>query len=207
MRTRRWLATAAAGVAITMVAMSGAWACGNMATADMTLKNVGGSWPGKNYTYCTIGQMLAATHTTPCQQEVSVKGTNFENNIETKLIEKVDLYWLDEPFYAAGLGGPNGVAEQAESTLCMTKGVKIGSATVTNKTFETTVTVPPTKPTTEDGTLPRVGARPDLGSPGTYVANSGKFTWGLNAICAVWDHEVAGAVHQGSIGNGYNVWF
>jgi hypothetical protein len=206
-RNRRWLLVVAATMAAFLSWMSVGWACGTFSPTDMKLENAddqpwdgpGDADVGKNFSDCAVGRWATTPH--GCVRPVTVTGKNFENSTDVKTITSVDLYWLDEPFYAAGLGGPEGAPEQLESKLCIDKGVFLGSAAVNTKAFTTTVNVPPTANQTTDGTY-RLGATP-LSPP-----DSGKFYYGLNAICAVWDHTTpSGSTHKGSIGNGYNLWF
>lgn len=205
MERRGWIVASAAAAAITMGGMSIAWACGNMTTADMTIKNAtdeaydgpGSADVGKNWSDCPIGRWLyvdnAQTQTTPghrCERSVTVAGQNFVNS-DGVAITTVELYWLDEPFYAAGLGGPNGAPEQTFAELCRTKGVHLGSATVgTDKKFTATVNAVP-QATQYADTTPRAG---------------GKFYYGLNAICAVWWHPTGATGHWAAVGNQYSVY-
>lgn len=204
MSTRKWVGVATTAIAIVMATVSVAWACGNMTSADMKLENAtdepwdGGADQGKNWSDCAIGKWDDNPHT--CGRPVTVTGSNFENSTAIQKIDKVDLYWVDEPFYAAGLGGPNGPAEQLESKVCIDKGVRVAQdVTVTNKAFVATITIPPTASTTTDGTL-RIGAT--SASP----PDQGKFWYGTNAVCAVWDHTSGGLTHKGSVGNSYNIY-
>lgn len=190
---KRTLVTTATGaVAVLLLAISSAWACGPSAIIDMTLKNSGtvswnnGSDVGQKYNNCPTIRILANT----CGRDVTVTGENFVNESDVKDVTKVELYWLDEPFFATGAGRTH-EDQQVLARVCRTKGVLLdANVAVSNKTFTTEVLVPPTDSTYNDGT-PRLVR--------TYA--------GANAICAVWNHDVPNSgTHSAAIGNQYNIW-
>lgn len=180
--TRKWIAAGAGAMAASMVPLSAAWACGSFAGTDMAITNVDDDYDpgstGLNYTEC-LPTRLAVNG---CTRTVKVTGKNFVNS-DNVAITSVKLYWVDEPFYAAGLGGPNGTAEQAESFVCQTAGIPLngGAAVpVTNKAFDVDVEIPPPNHTA---------------------------MYGVNMVCAVWEHvPTTGQTHFGSIGNQYAIY-
>lgn len=154
------LATAVVGVSV-------AWAC--TTGADMKLENSANPDIGKNYTTCAF-----SVYPTGCTRSVNVIGTGFVNNDGTK-IASVDLYWIDEPFLAAGIGlqGPDEIVSAA---ACKATGVKVGTALPSAGSFSTTVSIPP----------------------------AGRIAfYGSNAVCAVWTHTAQG--HDSGLGNTYNI--
>lgn len=171
------LATAVVGVSV-------AWAC--TTGADMTLSNNTAPNQGKNFTNCA-----PPAYPNGCGRSVQVIGHNFVNSAPNTAIASVDLYWIDEPFFGAGVGlqGPD---EQVSGTLCSTKGVRVATAVPVNQTthdFSVPVTIPP----------------PD----GTYADRTPRplhAYYGANAVCAVWTHTLAGGgQHISGFGNQYNI--
>lgn len=184
---RRGLATRKLVVAVIAVAAVGlsiasvAWACSG-----------GGLFPNADQTLTPNNHVCPLTsYPNNCpQQTVSVKGTGFINSDNT-VPATVDLYWLDEPYFATGTGGPGGPGEQLTANTCRTKGVSLQAGVSVVQSGATkgefgpvNVTVPPRNATSADGT-PR---------PGAY--------YGANAVCAVWQH----GSHWAGIGNQYTIY-
>lgn len=171
-RMRVFWITVLSVLATAVVGVSVAWAC--TTAADMKLENTANPDIGKNYTTC-----VPPAYPTGCTRSVNVTGTNFVNSVADTTVRNVDLYWIDEPFLAAGIGlqGPD---EQVSATLCKTTGYKVATAVpVTNGGFSTTVSIPP------------------AGRVAYY---------GSNAVCAVWTHNLAtGGSHESGLGNTYNI--
>ncbi|HUP70242.1 MAG TPA: hypothetical protein VM142_10565 [Acidimicrobiales bacterium] len=208
MRARTWARTATGAVAIVMATTAVAWACGrevvvpgvvgySAGTAiEMSATNDG---TGKSETVCP-----ADTHTNPgaplgphicTQQSVTVMGTNFVNGISLETVTAVGLYWVDAPFGFQGLPHPDGAVERTEANICMNKGVHLATATVTSGAFSHAIptsfpakAIPPKATTSSDGT-----------------DRFGKFWYGANAICAVWEHSSLGITHYGSAGTFYRI--
>jgi len=112
----------------------------------------------------------------------------------------VDLYWLDEPFSPAVLGGPGGEGEPAKADICTTKGVRVAAAVPVE-----------TAAGPSQGSFPKAGNPavvlnlPPVGSA-TYQDGSTRTVrayYGANALCAVWVH--VGAGHDSAVGNQFNL--
>jgi hypothetical protein len=160
-------------LAAAVVGVSVAWAC--TTGADMKLENTTSPDQGKNYTTC-----VPPAYPTACTRSVKVTGTGFVNSAANTTVGSVDLYWIDEPFLAAGLG-LQGPEEQVSAELCKATGKKVATAVpVSGGSFSTTVDIP----------------------PAGHVA-----FYGSNAVCAVWTHTLAnGSRHDSGLGNTYNIW-
>ncbi len=184
-RERRWAIIFTGVASVLVLAMAAAWAC--TTNADMKLENAGNTtWDsgssGLNYSECPLSEYSSSTH---CKRPVNVTGTNFKNSDNTS-IGSVDLYWIDEPFFWAGIG-TQGAGQQVSGEVCRTKGVQVATGVSVNSSgsFSTQVNVPPTATTYADGTT-----RPQ----NAY--------YGANAICAVWSH----GGHYSGLGNQYTIY-
>lgn len=174
---RRLLVVAlVAVVAVVLVVASTAWACsggGLFPNADMTLT--------PNNSTCPL-----TSYPGGCGKDISVTGKGFKNS-DGSSVTTVDLYWLDEPYFAAGTGGPGNLGEQLTASTCRTQGVllKKGVSVAADGTFgPTVVTGPPSNPTSVNGT-PRLPAY-----------------YGANAVCGVWQH----GSHFAGVGNQYTIY-
>lgn len=194
--------TATGAIAVFLIAISSAWACGPTAIIDMTLKNTGtvswnnGSDDGKNYNDCPTVRIAQNT----CGRDVKVSGGHFVNETDIKEVTTVELYWLDEPYFATGAGRTH-ADQQALAAVCRTFGVRLDDTpvSVTDGEFQATVHVPPTD-TTYNGEI--------LGQP---IPRPVQTYPGANAICAVWDHNVSPdgshpGDHSAAIGNQYTMY-
>lgn len=221
MQLRKWSIGLTGGVAVVMAGVSVAFACSNggglWPDADMTLKNTDDSsvvtWntgkncgtsgtgeKGCNYSTVPRAQYLANNgvgSATPATRSITVDGTDFVNHDgpNKTSVGSVNLYWLDEPYFAAGLGGPGFEGEKVAAHTCRTKGVLLTASPVSVTSagkFSATVNAPPTNPTSVDGT-PRTT------------------DYGANAICAVWFHDPDGVPgsfddHYAAVGNQYTLY-
>lgn len=192
MNFRRLTVGATSFVAIGLATLAVAWAC--TMNADMVLANAGNTtWDpgssGQNFSECPPSEFTSATH---CKRPVNVTGTSFLNSNTGTSVGTVDLFWLDEPFFAAG-AGTQGVGEQVAATVCRTKGVPLASGIAVSSSggFSTQVNVPPTAGAYADGT-----SRPQ----NAY--------YGANAVCAVWFHDNPGTAndHYSGFGNQYTIY-
>lgn len=210
--SRRTALTLTGATAFVLVLAMGAWACsgGLFPDANMEFGCEPGQAPGVsgcNWHSCTAEQ--AVNHnldsTPDCQrQRVEVSGENFENTAPITTVDTVDLYWLDAPFFAAGLGGPGGDGQQLDAELCKNFGVLLqkdvtvgsdGTFGVAHGEASVTVDVPPRDDTYANGVVRPVEAY-----------------FGANAVCAVWLHDSDGdgefdaGEHFTGVGNQYNLW-
>ena len=160
------LATAVVGVSVAFACTTG---------ADMKLENTENPDIGKNFTTCA-----PPAYPTGCTRPVKVTGTGFVNSAPSTTVLSVDLYWIDEPFLASGIG-LQGPGEQVSAALCKATGAKLNTTAVpvSGGSFTTTVAIPP--------------------------ADRIAF-YGSNAVCAVWKHNLAtGGSHESGLGNTYNI--
>lgn len=219
MKNRIYTVIVGASTAPVLAIVSIAWAC-SLDGADMVLSNATSvSWDsgdcdpnsnpgggkGCNWNDCPTGRILYTNGQTMfatggCTRPVDVNGSGFENAFPATggntAIDKVNLYWLDEPFFAGGAGSPGGPGEQATARICQTKGVLLQSNVAVNGSgaFSAQVNVPPLDTVHADNSPRPVKA---------YL--------GGNAICAVWLHDLDGDgtqdsnEHYSGIGNQYNI--
>lgn len=211
MKLRKLGLTVSGVGAVVMAVTSLAWACSGSTvfgfpTADMTLENAtnetwAGGEKGQNFGTCPPSRYAAQnTGGTPnCQRPVDITGTNFINATPAPAssVGSVKLYWLDEPYFAAGLGGPFGQGERLDAMICQTKGVLLNPSSPNVSVdsagkFTATVTLPPTEATSFDGTKRAT-------------------TYGANAVCAVWFHNPDNIVgnaddHFAAVGNQYTLY-
>jgi len=196
MSKRTWSISFTGAVALALAMVSIAWACtggGLFSTADMTLTPNSSTCTATQYlsTPAIPGTIAGLGCPTVTVTVTDTPGKPFLNS-DGSVAGPLDLYWLDEPFFAAGLGGPTDRVQQQDAALCKTKGVLLATGVSVSGTgsFSTSVTVPPvTAGTTADGTTRPVRAY-----------------YGANAICAVWSHTPAGKpTHQAAVGNEFNI--
>lgn len=198
---RRLLLAAAAAVGIALVAISTAWACqGLFPSAEMEFDcsdmDSDGGASGCNFHDISAEDYLehntTAAGSSPAQRTVTVYGSGVHNTDHGDDVAEVDLYWLDSGTFVFGLGGPGSTGQQLDADVCQSKGVKLNDTPVdvTNREFETDITVPPIDSEYADGTLRPVKAH-----------------YGANAVCMVWHHDPADEDgHDVGVGNQYDLY-